>query len=48
VRGERGQNLTFFRLRDVEVVERSRQLGRDFVEDVGRDLQRLWASSKPR
>jgi hypothetical protein len=40
VRGECSQNLTLFPLRNVEVVERSRKLSGDLVEDVGRDLQR--------
>jgi hypothetical protein len=40
VRGECSQNLTLFPLRNDEVVERSRKLSGDLVEDVGRDLQR--------
>ena len=38
--GKRSQNLPFLLLGHVEVVERSPKLGRDFVEDGGRDLQR--------
>ena len=37
---EGSQYLTLLPLRHVEVVERSRKLSRDFVEDLGRDLQR--------
>ena len=36
---EGSQYLTLLPLRHVEVVERSRKLSRDFVEDLGRDLQ---------
>jgi hypothetical protein len=38
VRGEGGENLSFFWLRHVEVIERSRKLSRDLVEDLRRDL----------
>jgi hypothetical protein len=38
VRGECSQYLPFLRLRHFEVVERSSELSRDFIEDLGRDL----------
>ena len=38
--GEFSENLTLLLLRHAEMVKRSRQLGCDFVEDVGRDLER--------
>src|SRR5262249_61800331 len=40
VPSECSQNLTFLLLGHPEVVERPRQLSCDFIEDVGRDLQR--------
>ena len=39
MRGKCGQDFSLLPLGHVEVVKRSRKLGRDFVEDVGRDLQ---------
>jgi hypothetical protein len=36
---ECGEHVSFLGLGNVEVVERSRKLGRDLVEDFGRDLQ---------